>query len=178
MKVRLPNTTTSQDEDEIGAYCVTAVRDFTSLLTMQMGGMIGTWVRGKTPHDNGPTAGLAAALPTMRTVHEYLPISKGWPAEKLATYNVTADGRNSRCIVGRWPRAGRDDDSRNYQLVESPVNHLHECEGHCTEHLSSCNAIQYKAAARRCELWYRWPQTAGWSRGTTCLKRVTSQQSV
>lgn len=175
MKERLPNGTTTQDEDEIGAYCVTAVRDFTSLLTKEMGGMVGTWIRGVTPHDNGPTGGLAAQRPATRTVHEYLPISKEWSVEKLAANNVTADGLNSYCVMSRAPRAGHDDSGRYYRLVDRPVGALRECEGLCTEHAPSCYAIQFQVAAQRCELWAHCPQVTGWRRGAMCLRRVSRE---
>jgi len=175
MKTRLPNTTSSQDEDEIGAYCVTAVRDFTGLLTSQMGGMVGTWVQHRTPHDNGKSAGLAPRV-TMLPVHDYLPVSNAWSAEKLAANNASADGRNSYCVAGRLPRAARDDDSRNYELAPAAVSSLHLCEALCTERLESCHAVEFNALIRRCELWYHWPQMVAARRGSICLKRVTTMK--
>lgn len=168
MKVNLPNTTSLQDEDEIGAYCVTAVRDMSLMLSQQTAGMVGRWVRGTTPHNltgeaNGPT------IVAMRAVHDFLPVTDKWSDERLRALNVTATGEDAECRA----KYLRDDSARAYKLVD-PTDSLSECQGKCIEHMRWCHAVEYTALTRRCELWYHWPQMVAPSvNGSTCLRRVT-----
>jgi len=170
MKMR-KNTTTQADEDEIGAYCVTAVRDFTSILTTQTTGTVGHWIRRDIDHQESGRSQSAT-----RTVLEYIPVVRDWSAEKLAQNNATAEGKDLEC---RGKNA-RDDSTRNYLLVEGDVKTQRECEAVCSEHLSSCHAIEYTARSKRCEMWAHFPQMVQYSRGssTVCLKRLQRQVPV
>lgn len=170
MKAKLANSTSNKDEDEIASYCLTALRDFTGIIGRQMGGMVGTWVRGETPHETPYSPHPPPSPPSpppMRVVYDYEPVVKSWNATALAAAQVrTRSGQHTACRHEHM-----EDTSPHYFRAHGGVRAIEDCMRMCSNN-GACKGIEYNAALARCEVWFRDLNSVAPADNFVCLRRI------